>query len=182
MSQYGLFLLLILLTRDTYCSLRLSNPKQSSSNETISKMITIKPTISKGRLHDNTMISFNLSAVSNLTLTSIIYNPTSHLSEWVEKIFGSKGIFHNKVSPGGILDETDLTAEEIIYRSQHFKSRFSLPHYAIWPSCSFELLGFVRVNELGYFNSRIRQEAFVGDALLQIKRNFVLWKWVEGTD
>ena len=176
MSQCGLFLLMILLARESCCSLRLSNPTLLAGNGTISAMATIEPTILSGNSYDNTMISFNLSAVSNLTLTSIIYNPTSHLSGWVDKIFGSKSIFHIKVSSSDILDETDLSAEEIIYRSEHFKSRFSLPHYAIWPSCSFELLGFVKVNESGYFNSKIRREVFVGDASLQIKRKSVLWK------
>lgn len=176
MLRISFFLLLILLAIESRSSVKSPHETESiTRKETNSAAAIINSSTATVQVQEGTMLSFDLSAVLNLTMTSIIYNPTSHMSEWVDKIFGSKGIFYEK-NAQNIMDEKDLTADEINYRSRHFKSRFSLPNYAIRPSCSIELLGFVKVDELGDFTSKIRRELFIGDATLKIQRRSILWK------
>ena len=39
-------------------------------------------------IEDRTLVSYNLSTIDQLTITSLVYNPTSHTSTWVDKLFG----------------------------------------------------------------------------------------------
>jgi hypothetical protein len=124
---------------------------------------------------DNTLFSFDLSSVTNLTITSVLYNPTSHVSDWVDKIFGSKAIINKKNDYGYDLGPLPLSDSEIADRYSRFKRNFALPHYALWPACSLEFLGFVFNSEDGQFNPSIRYGAFVGNATVVIKERSIDW-------
>lgn len=124
---------------------------------------------------DNTLSSFDLSLVDNLTITSVLYNPTSHVSDWVDKIFGSKAIINKKNDFGYDLGPQPLSDSEIIDRFSRFHRNFALPHYALWPVCSLELLGFVLNSEDGQFSPSIRYGAFVGNATVIIEDRQIDW-------
>jgi hypothetical protein len=125
---------------------------------------------------DNTLFSFDLTSVTNLTITSVLYNPTSHVSDWVDKIFGSKAIINKKNDYGYNLGPRPLTDSEIVDRYIRFKRNFALPHYALWPACSLEFLGFVANSEDGQFSPSIRYGAFVGNATVVIKERSIDWR------
>ena len=124
----------------------------------------------------NTLHSFDLSTVHKLTMSSVLYNPTNHVSAWVDKIFGSKAIFYPRSGVDGTLEVKELSDYEIHERSENFRVKFSMPYYAEWPSCSVELLGFVQQNELGPFNSLIREDLYIGNAKLVVKKRGIDWK------
>ena len=43
----------------------------------------------RASIEDRTLVSYNLSTIDQLTITSLVYNPTSHTSTWVDKLFGT---------------------------------------------------------------------------------------------
>ena len=124
---------------------------------------------------DNTLFSFDLTSVTNLTITSVLYNPTSHVSDWVDKIFGSKAIINKKNDYGYDLGPQPLTDSEIADRYSRFHRNFVLPNYALWPACSLEFLGFVLHSEDGPFNPSLRYGGFVGNATVVIKERSIDW-------
>lgn len=84
---------------------------------------------------------------SALTITSIMHNPTTARSEWVDRILGHKSVFQSKHNGNKFLSRKEISFEEITLRNDHMKKRMQLPDYAIWAPCSIELLGFVLLDE-----------------------------------
>lgn len=128
----------------------------------------------------NTVLSFDVSSTRNLTITSVLYNPTNHVSDWVDTLFGSKAIINQAYIDDtlGILYDVGkepLNHEEIFYRSQRFREKFSLPPYALWPGCSVDLLGYVHLSDEGPFTPSLRAKVFVGKAILTIEKRSMNW-------
>lgn len=91
---------------------------------------------------EQTIKTFNVNS-SSVTITSFVYQPLGGMkSEWVDRVLGAKSIHYvmePNVSP---FTRNSLSHEEIKKRTQQIKSSFQLPEYALWPSCSIEMLGF----------------------------------------
>ena len=92
-----------------------------------------------GSLH---RLSMNPEALS---VTSFLFNPTSTYSPWVDRIFGSRAVYHNRSSGHSPLFRDPLSRQEVLARSELFRRAFSLPPEAITPACSIEMLGFGRL-------------------------------------
>lgn len=130
----------------------------------------------------NSLLSFDVSTTWNLTITSVLYNPTNHVSDWVDKLFGSRAVFHQAYIDEirGIsydVGKEPLDDEEIFQRTQRFRNEFLMPNYALRPGCSVDLLGYVHVSDEGQFNPslRLRSKAFVGRATLTIEKRSIKW-------
>lgn len=78
-----------------------------------------------------------------VTITSFHYNPTSAYSSWVDRIFGSKSIFHTETFVESFFDESVMSLNEQQKIFQNVSEVFELPANALWPSCSIEMLGYV---------------------------------------
>lgn len=104
---------------------------------------------------------------SSLSITSFLFNPRSSHSPWVDRLLGSKSVFYkyDGVHP---LSERPLSKTEIELRHQTIKHH-KLPEFAIWPVCSFEILGY---SLLGVDSPFLGSEKLVspsfGHALLMI--------------
>lgn len=126
----------------------------------------------RATFNDRTLISFNLSYIDRLTITSFMYNPTSRVSAWVDKLFGHRALYYLKTDYGNVTaripSKSPLTPEEIDLRFRMFRDVFQLPSYAIQPACSFEALGFVLLRDEGPFNPEDRNIPFVGNAILAL--------------
>lgn len=82
---------------------------------------------------------------NTLSILSIQYNPTPHsYSDWIERIFGDRAIFHNRSYDSQSLKK--LQPQEFIERREIFQAFFTLPDGVRNASCSFEFFGFVPVN------------------------------------
>jgi len=81
-----------------------------------------------------------------LSVTSFVFNPTQTYSPWVDRIFGSKAVYHNRSSGHSALFRDPLSRQEILARSELFRRAFVLPQEAIQPACSIEVLGFGRLD------------------------------------
>jgi len=79
---------------------------------------------------------------SGLSITSFLWNPTPAKSEWVDRIFGGKAVYHNRTSGHTPLQRAELSLFEVEARTRIFEKGFRMPEHGIWPTCSFELLGF----------------------------------------
>lgn len=78
-----------------------------------------------------------------LTITSIQFNPNSHYSDWIQRIFGSQAIFnqiHNNFSIA--VSPDPISIQEDQKRHDNVKEYFELPVATHWPKCSFESLGY----------------------------------------
>lgn len=95
---------------------------------------------------EHTLESINIHP-TKLTISSVLYNPTSVYSDWVDRLFGSKSVFYVFGDGVGVLDEILLTKEEVFNRIINTSTVFRLPEYAIWPPCSFEMLGFAYIGQ-----------------------------------
>lgn len=82
---------------------------------------------------------------NTISITSITYNPSSHTSEWIRRMFGEEAIFYNRTSE--LKSPKPLTAEEKKQRTKIFQDSFHMPSDMLLPSCSIEMLGYVVVNE-----------------------------------
>ena len=125
---------------------------------------------------DNTLLSFNLSAVSQFTVSSVSYNPSHGASDWVDRMFGSKAVFYQKHLEHYDLGDRPLTDAEIDDRSEIFWKHFQLPAYALWPACSVDALGYVFESEDGDFTPDLRNTPFVGKAMLKIGKRSLNWR------
>lgn len=81
---------------------------------------------------------------SALTIASSTYNPSSHTSKWISRLFGDEAIFHNRTYSGRA--GAPLTPQEKRDRSKLFAEHFRLPPEALLPSCSFEFLTYALVD------------------------------------
>lgn len=80
-----------------------------------------------------------------LSVTSFIFNPTMTHAPWVDRIFGSKAVYHNRTSGNSALNREPLSQTELLARTAIFRKQFTLPISALQPSCSIEMLGFGRL-------------------------------------
>ena len=173
MAQFSMLLLILILTVGLYISTN-SAVVEDKADRRILQSEAFIPMSNSSRYRqqtvENTLLRFDLSTLSNLTITSVLYNPTSHVSDWVDGMFGSKGVFYSKANVNDFFMRGPLTEIELKDRSEHFQKRFSLPNYALRPSCSIELLGYVLSEENGAFDKRMRQELYIGSATVNIKK------------
>ena len=71
---------------------RTTKRTEKTSAKRHEKYFTIASELKKrtrASIQDRTLVSFNLSTIDQLTITSLVYNPTSHTSTWVDKLFGT---------------------------------------------------------------------------------------------
>lgn len=101
---------------------------------------------------------------SNLTITSFLYNPSHFKSDWVDRIFGSKSVFYS-ARKMDYLAEVPLSFDEVGDRFTNIKKSFVLPEYAVWPPCSVEMLGFVKINSTFALE---RTQAVFGTAIISV--------------
>ena len=120
------------------------------------------------------LTSLDQKSINNtgLSITSFKFNPSSTSSEWIDRRFGSKSVFHPVRSISKVLSSSRLTNEEIIHRSSLIHSQFHLLPAHEWPICSIELLGFGLLG-LEYpllENLRFKQPSFGNGTLLFLKK------------
>ena len=71
---------------------RTAKRTEKTSAKRHEKYFTIASELKKrtrASIQDRTLVSYNLSTIDQLTITSLVYNPTSHTSTWVDKLFGT---------------------------------------------------------------------------------------------
>lgn len=111
---------------------------------------------------------------NNLTITAILFNPTTSHSQWVDRIFGFKSVFY----PTSHTSSDPLSEEEILMRHTSFQNIFQLPPQALYPPCSIELLGYAALEIADPFMSKSRHiNASVGESFLmteQLLSGFVI--------
>lgn len=154
-----------------------SSIKDASGTKIKIKELKKKERSMRNRENTESLLWIDLSSSSELTVSSMLYNPTSHVSTWVDNIFGSKAIFYN--TKGKIDDAWDkkaLSKVELFNRTARFRKVFVLPDYALEPVCSIEVLGFVKISEEGPFYPNLRNQLYVGDASIVIKKRSIDWK------
>lgn len=102
---------------------------------------------------DHTVAEFNIRP-NGFTVTSFIYNSiysSKPNSDWVDRMFGSKSVFYTARTEGGkeyhppFLDDEPLTTTEQSMSFINISSLLNLPPQSIWPRCSIEILGFVKL-------------------------------------
>jgi hypothetical protein len=82
---------------------------------------------------------------AGLSITSFVFNPTVTYSPWVERIFGSKAVYHNRTAGHSPLSREPLSLIEMHARTDIFRRAFTLPPEALQPHCSIEILGYGRL-------------------------------------
>lgn len=114
---------------------------------------------------------------NGLSITSFIFNPTQTTSPWVDRILGSKAVYHNRSSGHSPLFRDPLSPTEIKARTDLFRRVFQLPQTAIMPACSFEILGFGRLEvDLPFKeNFKYGNTPSVGKAELKIDKINTTW-------
>jgi hypothetical protein len=108
---------------------------------------------------------------NDLTITSFLYNPTVAASAWVDRILGPKAVFFDK-SPQNFWASSDkpLSKEEMNLRSTLFQNKMNLPPSALWPSCSFEMLGYIRLGVTEEFQLGPRISPVTGTAAISDRK------------
>ena len=92
----------------------------------------------------------NVSSVSKiyidttgLTITGFKYNPTHISSEWIDRIFLSKGVYFNHSNLILMKSSKLVTTEELNIAIDIIHEEFKLSPAEISPDCSIELLGYI---------------------------------------
>jgi len=103
---------------------------------------------------------------TGLSVTSILFNPQPKVSDWIDRMFGSK--FYFKPRQKNIMKFEAEYVNTAIYRRQHL-----LPEQnELWPSCSIEILGYVRLHEHPMLQRRNKfKEPLVGHGQLSFFTN-----------
>lgn len=97
-------------------------------------------------INNNPYMSIN---ANELTISSLIVNPTIKHSSWIKNLFGSKSRFWYKTpknevdSPGKLSNTEKNTGKRFV--NEFIRNK--LPDYAYTSTCSIEILGFVKLNE-----------------------------------
>lgn len=107
---------------------------------------------------------------SSISITSIIYNPSTQQSEWIRRVLGEEAIFHNRSTPPK--STLSLSPREKVERLELFRKHFRLPLNAMNPSCSFEVLGYTVADEgepLTFASQDVRPA--VGEAKLHLGKH-----------
>lgn len=79
--------------------------------------------------------------ISGLSITSVIYNPSSKHSPWVSRLLGEEAIFHNRSY--SFRAAQPLSPREKAERSQIFQNYFRLPSETLVTPCSLEIFGYI---------------------------------------
>lgn len=97
-------------------------------------------------INNNPYMSIN---ANELTITSLILNPTIKHSSWIKSLFGSKSRFWYK-TPNNEVDSPEKLSNTEKNTGKRLVNEFirnKLPDYAYSSTCSIEILGFVKLNE-----------------------------------
>jgi hypothetical protein len=126
--------------------------------------------------HAGSLLGINLKSSSDLTISSILYNPTSIKSTWIDSTFGSKAMFYEFGKNEQVWDKKSLSVEEKNNRTRNFRAQFILPEYAVNSVCSIEVLGIAKISKYGLFSPSNRVHSFVGEASIVIKDRSIEWR------
>jgi hypothetical protein len=122
------------------------------------------------------LLGINLKSSSNLTITSILYNPTIQKSSWIDSIFGSRAFFYDFKKNEQAYDKRSLSMEEKSNHTKNFQKHFKLPEYALKSACSLELLGFAKIFKQGLFHPNDKKKLLIGDASIVIEDRSIDWR------
>lgn len=85
---------------------------------------------------------------TGLTTTSILFNPQPKVSTWVDRMFGSQ--FYFKPRQKNLKRFENEYINTTVYREQDLLPQDN----KLWPSCSIEVLGYVRLHEHAMLDRR----------------------------
>eukprot|EP01036_Dinobryon_divergens_P042462 gene42462-56430_t len=90
-------------------------------------------------IHGHLMATSSLQRIvvdsKGLSVTSFKFNEKNKYSSWVDNLLGSKGI----APAWGRISSIES-------RISYFNSEFKLPWYSVWPPCSIEILGYIKLD------------------------------------
>jgi hypothetical protein len=153
-----------------------SDERSAVGEKEVSKHTTAQKNEKKGRQmnppNNETSLETFFINPEGLSITSFVYNPTKSYSSWIDRILGDKAVFFDKhVTDFQPNSDKPLSQDEIRKRTEIFRGHLKLPPYALWPACSFEVLGYVRLGIEEPFDYGLRKDPIVGKATMQIEGN-----------
>jgi hypothetical protein len=91
------------------------------------------------KIHGHLVATSSLKRIvvntKGLSVTSLKFNEKNKYSSWVDNLLGYKGI----VRAWGSISSIES-------RISYFNSEFKLPSYSVWPRCSIEILGYIKLD------------------------------------
>jgi hypothetical protein len=102
-------------------------------------MIGVDIVVVASKIHGHLMATSSLQRIvvdtKGLSVTSFKFNEKNKYSSWVDNLLGYKGI----VRAWGSISSIES-------RISYFNSEFKLPSYSVWPPCSIEILGYIKLD------------------------------------